>query len=52
MVHAPLTRLSEDELLFRDGVHEFADREIRPLVRQMDEHAKMPASLLERLFDL
>ncbi len=52
MVHAPLTRLSEDELLFRGGVHEFADREIRPLVRQMDEHAKMPASLLERLFDL
>ena len=52
MVHAPLTRLSEDELLFRNGVHEFANREIRPLVRQMDEHAKMPASLLERLFDL
>ena len=52
MVHAPLTRLSEDELLFRNGVREFADREIRPLVRQMDEHAKMPASLLERLFEL
>ena len=52
LVHAPLTRLSDDELLFRNGVREFADREIRPLVRQMDEHAKMPASLLERLFDL
>ena len=51
-VHSPLTRLSEDEQLFRDGVSEFAQREIRPLVREMDEHAKMPTSLLERLFDL
>ena len=32
-----LTTLAEDERLFRDSVYEFADREIRPLVRQMDE---------------
>ena len=38
-----LTRLAEDERLFRDSVYEFADREIRPLVREMDEHAKIPA---------
>ncbi|HUR34479.1 MAG TPA: acyl-CoA dehydrogenase [Vicinamibacterales bacterium] len=48
----PLTRLSDDERLFRDSVFEFADREIRPLVREMDEHARMPASLLRQLFDL
>ncbi len=48
----PLTRLSEDELLLRDSVYEFADREIRPLVRQMDEQAKMPRELLTQLFDL
>ncbi len=48
----PLTRLSEDELLLRDSVYEFADREIRPLVREMDEHAKMPRELLTQLFDL
>ncbi len=48
----PLTRLSEDELLLRDSVYEFADREIRPLVREMDEHAKMPRALLTQLFDL
>ena len=52
MVHAPLTHLAEDEQLFRNGVAEFADREIRPLVREMDEHATMPAALLRRLFDL
>src|SRR5215510_3698623 len=48
----PLTALSEDERLFRDSVYEFADREIRPLVREMDEHAKIPAALIEKLFDL
>src|SRR5689334_6901727 len=44
--------LSEDEALFRDSVYEFADREVRPLVRDMDEHAKIPRDLLGKLFDL
>src|ERR687887_2378362 len=48
----PLTQLSPDESLFRDSVYEFADREIRPLVREMDEHAKIPPDLIARLFDL
>jgi len=48
----PLTTLSEDERLFRDSVYEFADREIRPLVREMDEHAKIAPPLIEKLFDL
>jgi alkylation response protein AidB-like acyl-CoA dehydrogenase len=48
----PLTRLSDDERLFRDSVMEFARREIAPLVRQMDDEAKIPKSLVDRLFDL
>jgi len=48
----PLTLLSEDERLFRDSVYEFADREIRPHVRQMDETAHIPRELIARLFDL
>ena len=48
----PLTQLSEDEALFRDSVYEFADHEIRPLVREMDEHAKIPRELIDKLFDL
>jgi len=48
----PLTQLAEDEALFRDSVYEFADREIRPLVREMDEHAKIPRDLVDKLFDL
>ena len=48
----PLTRLSEDESLFRESVLEFAAREIKPLVREMDDLAKMPRPLIDRLFQL
>ena len=48
----PLTQLSPDESLFGASVYEFADREIRPIVREMDEHAKIPPDLLAGLFDL
>jgi alkylation response protein AidB-like acyl-CoA dehydrogenase len=47
-----LTKLTQDEVLFRDSVYEFADREIRPLVHDMDEHAKIPRELIDKLFDL
>jgi len=47
-----LTTLSEDERLFRDSVYEFSDREIRPLVREMDEQAKISPALIAKLFDL
>jgi alkylation response protein AidB-like acyl-CoA dehydrogenase len=48
----PLTVLAEDEAIFRDSVREFANARIRPLVREMDEHAKIPRSLLDELFSL
>jgi alkylation response protein AidB-like acyl-CoA dehydrogenase len=47
-----LTTLSDEERLIYDGVYEFADTAIRPLVRQMDEESKIPRSLLDRLFEL
>jgi alkylation response protein AidB-like acyl-CoA dehydrogenase len=49
---AGLTTLSDDETLFRDSVYEFADREIRPHVRDMDEQAHIPRPLIDRLFAL
>jgi alkylation response protein AidB-like acyl-CoA dehydrogenase len=48
----PLTTLADDERLLRDSVYEFADKEIRPLVREMDEHAKISPALIEKLFNL
>ena len=47
-----LTRLAEDEQIFRDSVLEFASREIRPIVRDMDEHARIPRDLIDKLFTL
>jgi alkylation response protein AidB-like acyl-CoA dehydrogenase len=48
----PLTVLAEDERIFRDSVREFAEGQVRPLVREMDEHAKIPRALVDKLFDL
>ncbi len=47
-----LTALSEDEILLRDSVAEFAEAQVRPLVREMDEQAKIPKALIEKLFAL
>ena len=48
----PLTVLSDDEQLLRASVREFAETEIAPLVRQMDEQAEIPRALIDKLFDL
>jgi alkylation response protein AidB-like acyl-CoA dehydrogenase len=48
----PLTLLSDDERLFSESVRDFAEREIRPHVREMDERAELPAELTARLFEL
>jgi alkylation response protein AidB-like acyl-CoA dehydrogenase len=49
---ASLTRLSDDEQLFRDSVREFARREVAPHVREMDEQARIPRPLIDKLFEL
>jgi short-chain 2-methylacyl-CoA dehydrogenase len=48
----PLTDLSEDEKLFREMVRQFAQDEVRPLVRQMDEESKIPRALIDKCFAL
>ncbi len=52
MTHPALSMLSEDERLLRDSVREFAEAQVRPLVREMDEHAKIPKALIDQLFGL
>src|SRR5262245_8112528 len=47
-----LTALSEDERLLRASVREFAEGSVRPLVREMDEQAKIPRALIDQLFEL
>lgn len=48
----PLTMLAEDESLFRDAVREFAEGEIRPRVRAMEEAGRYDADLLPKLFEM
>jgi alkylation response protein AidB-like acyl-CoA dehydrogenase len=48
----PLTVFAEDEAIFRDSVREFAEAQVRPLVREMDDHAKIPRALVDKLFEL
>jgi butyryl-CoA dehydrogenase/short/branched chain acyl-CoA dehydrogenase len=48
----PLTDLSEDEQMFRDQVRQFAESEVRPLVRRMDEEAQIPRALIDKCFEL
>ncbi len=49
---APITTLTEDELLFRENVRQFADDRIRPLAKEMDEKAVFDHGLLEQFFQL
>jgi len=48
----PLTVFCDDQVILRDSVREFAEAQVRPLVRDMDEHAAIPRTLLDKLFDL
>jgi alkylation response protein AidB-like acyl-CoA dehydrogenase len=48
----PLTLLSEDEELFRTTVRQFAQENIAPLVRSMDEQQHFHPSLIPQLFNL
>lgn len=49
---APITSLTEDEVMFRDNIRQFAEEKIRPLVKEMDEKAVFDHSLIDQFFQL
>src|SRR5207249_11964004 len=49
---APLTKLSEEEELFRDTVRDFAEREVRPRVAAMERAYAVDTALLAKCFEL
>jgi alkylation response protein AidB-like acyl-CoA dehydrogenase len=49
---APLMTFTEDELLFRDNIRQFAEEKVRPLVREMDEKGVFDAGLIRQFFEL
>ncbi len=48
----PLVVLTEDEVLFRDSVRQFAEESIRPRVREMDEKGVFEQALIGQFFEL
>ena len=48
----PLTALSDDEVMFRSTVRKFAEENVKPLVREMDERATFDPKLIEQFFQL
>jgi alkylation response protein AidB-like acyl-CoA dehydrogenase len=48
----PLTEFAEDERIFRETVRSFAEGQVQPLVREMDEQATIPRHLIDQLFEL
>lgn len=48
----PITRLSHEEILFRDTVRQFAQDQVAPLVRRMDEEQQIDSGILRKLFEL
>src|SRR5438270_13127537 len=49
---APLTSLTEDEVLFRDNVRQFAEERVRPLAKEMDEKGVFEKELIHEFFQL
>lgn len=50
--HVALTVLSEEEVMFRDAVRDFAESEIAPRVAGMDAAHEIDSELISMLFDL
>ncbi len=48
----PLTHLNEEEAMLRGTVRQFAQQEIAPRVRAMDEAQKLDSDILRQLFEL
>src|SRR5246127_2112860 len=49
---APLTTLTEDEVLFRDNIRQFGDEKVRPLAKEMDEKGVFDKDLIHDFFQL
>jgi short-chain 2-methylacyl-CoA dehydrogenase len=48
----PLTSLTDEEILFRQSVREFAEQQVRPLAGEMDEKGKFDHQIIQQFFEL
>jgi short-chain 2-methylacyl-CoA dehydrogenase len=52
LLHPPLTKLAEEEQMFRESVREFAEAKVKPLVHSMDMEGKFDRDLIRQFFDM
>jgi butyryl-CoA dehydrogenase len=45
-------QLTEDQLMLRDMVRQFAEKEVKPTVAERDEHARWPTELVRKMGEL
>ncbi len=50
--HQALSTLSDEETMFRDAVAEFAEEEIRPRVRAMEQAGRLDPEIIPKFFEL
>lgn len=48
--HAPVTTFTEDETMTRDAVRAWSREELGPVVREMDNEAKLRKDIVDSLF--
>ena len=51
-IQSPLTVLTEEEKMFRRSVANFANKEVAPLVDQMDREQKMAPEIVDKSFEV
>lgn len=51
MQHSAVTRFTQDEEMTRDLARQWADQELRPIVREMDNECKLRPEVLKSLFE-
>jgi hypothetical protein len=47
----PVTRFTEDEVMVRDAARAWANQELKPLVREMDDECTTRSQVIQGLFD-
>jgi Acyl-CoA dehydrogenases len=50
--HQALSTLSDEETMFRDAVAEFAEEEVRPRVRAMEQAGRLDPEIIPKFFEL
>lgn len=49
--HSPVTHFSEDEEMTRDAARQWAQNDLKPIVRAMDDEGKIRPDVIQSLFD-